>query len=280
MGRVNGAVNQTYRPNLLLLLAFVQKWASPKGRMKGSSTRVNDLWPVVVRASQLRTASSWQWWWQWVKGSSTRVNDLWLVVVRASPGQLFHGNDGDNGWKAALPESMTCDWLLLELANSGQRLHSNDGYNGFAFCIQVKQHVLPVSGIIMCMCPANERWRYIVMPIGLAHTCTQNDPCVSKQPPDDDMGGLEHSCLCGIGEKKQQGKSEGFESCDRPIVRKRPIWVKIGYVLSRVTLKFDGWPWKTIGHLFFAVSSFVQHFIAIGEFKLELQSGNAHFESN
>ena len=78
----------------------------------------------------------------------------------------------------------------------------------------------------------------------------------------------------------QQGKSEGFESCDRPIDRKRPIWVKIGDVLSRVTLKFDGWPWKTIGHLLFAVSSFVQHFIAIGEFKLELQSGNAQFESN
>ena len=52
------------------------------------------------------------------------------------------------------------------------------------------------------------------------------------------------------------------------------------YVSSRVTLKFDGWPWKTIGHLFFAVSSFVQHSIAIGEFKLELQSGNAQFESN
>ena len=78
----------------------------------------------------------------------------------------------------------------------------------------------------------------------------------------------------------EQGKSEGFESCDRPIVRKRPIWVKIGDVLYRVNLKFDGWPWKTIGHLSFAVSSFVQHFIAIGEFKLELQSGNAQFGSN
>ena len=78
----------------------------------------------------------------------------------------------------------------------------------------------------------------------------------------------------------QQGKSEGFESCDLPIVRKRPIWVKIGDVLYRVTLKFDGWPWKTIGHLSFAVSSFVQHFIAIGEFKLELQSRNAQFGSN
>ena len=78
----------------------------------------------------------------------------------------------------------------------------------------------------------------------------------------------------------KQGKSEGFESCDRPIVRKRPIWVKIGDVLSRVTLKFDGWPWKTIGHLSFAVSSFVQHFIAIGELKLELLSRNAQFGSN
>ena len=86
--------------------------------------------------------------------------------------------------------------------------------------------------------------------------------------------------LSNLTDDLQQGKSEGFESCDRPIVRKRPIWVKIGDVLSRVTLKFDGWPWKTIGHLFFAVSSFVQHFIAIGEFKLELQSGNAQFVSN
>ena len=78
----------------------------------------------------------------------------------------------------------------------------------------------------------------------------------------------------------KRGKSDWFESCDWPIVRKRPIWVKIGDVLYRVTLKFDGWPWKTIGHLSFAVSSFVQHFIAIGAFKLELQSGNAQFGSN
>ena len=33
----------------------------------------------------------------------------------------------------------------------------------------------------------------------------------------------------------QQGKSEGFESCDPPMVRKCPIWVKIGDVLSSVT---------------------------------------------
>ena len=64
------------------------------------------------------------------------------------------------------------------------------------------------------------------------------------------------------------------------IVRKRPIWVKFDNFWSRVTLKFDGWPWKTIGHLFYATSSFVHHFVAIGEFKLELQSGNAQSRSN
>ena len=46
--------------------------------------------------------------------------------------------------------------------------------------------------------------------------------------------------LVKIAPKLEQGKSEGFEICDRPIVRKRPIWVKIGDVLYRVTLKFDG----------------------------------------
>ena len=66
-------------------------------------------------------------------------------------------------------------------------------------------------------------------------------------------------------------------------VRKRPIWVKFKDCLSCVTSKFDGWPSKTIGHLFYATSSFVHHFdhfVAIGEFKLQLQSGNARFGSN
>ena len=132
-------------------------------------------------------------------------------------------------------------------------------------------------------------------------------------------------------EHSQQGKSEGFDSCDRPSYHKldsnrqifrpcdREIWwmtsknnralllyyvklcasfqihwwiqtgftvqersirVEIGDMLSRVTLKFDAWPWKTIWHLFYATSSFVQHFIPIGEFKLELRSGNAQSGSN
>ena len=62
-------------------------------------------------------------------------------------------------------------------------------------------------------------------------------------------------------------------------VRKRSIWVKICNFLSPVTLKFDGWPWKTIGHLFYVASSFVHHFTAISEFKLDVQSKNAQFWS-
>ena len=53
-------------------------------------------------------------------------------------------------------------------------------------------------------------------------------------------------------------------------VRKRSIQVKISNFLSSVTLKFDGWLWKTIWHFSYAASNFVHHFIAIGQFKLEL----------
>ena len=62
-------------------------------------------------------------------------------------------------------------------------------------------------------------------------------------------------------------------------VRKSSIWVRISDFLSCVTLKFDGWPWKTIGHLFYTTSSFVHHFIPIGEFKFQLQFGNTQFGS-
>ena len=60
-------------------------------------------------------------------------------------------------------------------------------------------------------------------------------------------------------------------------VRKFLIWVKID---DFVTLKFDGWPWKTIGHLFYSTPSFMHHFRAIGVLKLELESRNAQFGSN
>ena len=62
-------------------------------------------------------------------------------------------------------------------------------------------------------------------------------------------------------------------------VRKRSIRVKLVIFLSRMTLKFNGWPWKTIGHLFYTRLSSVHYFKAMGEFKLEFQSGNAQFVS-
>ena len=46
---------------------------------------------------------------------------------------------------------------------------------------------------------------------------------------------------------------------------------------ARVTMKFDGWPKKTIGHFFCSTWIFVHHYKSIGEFKLELQSRNAQF---
>ena len=63
------------------------------------------------------------------------------------------------------------------------------------------------------------------------------------------------------------------------IVHKRSIRVEIGDILSRVTLKFDRWPWTTIGHLLYTTPSFVHHNKPIGKVKPELQSGNAQVRS-
>ena len=62
-------------------------------------------------------------------------------------------------------------------------------------------------------------------------------------------------------------------------LRKPSIRVEISNFLSLMTLKFDGWPWKTIGHLFYITSSFVHHFKSICELKQKLQSRNAQFGS-
>ena len=50
-------------------------------------------------------------------------------------------------------------------------------------------------------------------------------------------------------------------------------------VWAGVTLKIVRWPRKTMGHPFYAPSSFVHYFVAICEFKLELLSRNAQFGS-
>ena len=63
------------------------------------------------------------------------------------------------------------------------------------------------------------------------------------------------------------------------IVRKRPIEGQNWCFLSRVNLKFHKWPWKTIGHLVYAIFSFVHHFIAISEIKLNFECGYAKIVS-
>ena len=94
---------------------------------------------------------------------------------------------------------------------------------------------------------------------------------------DDDLGkqkgtsSILHQALCII--------SNHWWIPTRVTVRKRSIQVEIRYILSCVTLKFDRWPWKIKGHLFYTTSSFVHHFKSIGEFKLELQSGNTQLGS-
>ena len=74
-----------------------------------------------------------------------------------------------------------------------------------------------------------------------------------------------------IGEFKLELQSRNTQSRSKLLI----------LFLSRVTLKFDGWPWKTIGHLLILYYiMLLHHFKAMGEFKLEIQSGNAQFESN
>ena len=52
------------------------------------------------------------------------------------------------------------------------------------------------------------------------------------------------------------------------------------WLFFRVTLKFDVWPWETLGQLLYATARFLHHFKTIGEFKLELQSASAHLGQN
>ena len=54
---------------------------------------------------------------------------------------------------------------------------------------------------------------------------------------------------------------------------------KNGIFMSHLTLKFDGWPWKTIRHPFCATLRLVPHFVGMSQFKLELQVGSTQFDS-
>ena len=62
-------------------------------------------------------------------------------------------------------------------------------------------------------------------------------------------------------------------------VRKLSIQVKICDFFSCVTLQFDGWPWKSTGHLLYTALSVVHHFKAIGKFNFTLKSRKPPFGS-
>ena len=66
-----------------------------------------------------------------------------------------------------------------------------------------------------------------------------------------------------------QGESGGFDN-----------WAIQIYFSCPGNLKFDWWPRKATGNLFHAPRSFVCHFIAIHEFKLQLLSGSIKLETH
>ena len=68
----------------------------------------------------------------------------------------------------------------------------------------------------------------------------------------------------GVTDRQTDGRTDGQTDGQTDWTIHRAAWSQL----------------KTIGHLFYATSTFVHHFVAIGEFKLELQSGNAQSGSN
>ena len=52
---------------------------------------------------------------------------------------------------------------------------------------------------------------------------------------------------------------------------------KSAIFLSRVTAKFDGWPWRQTGLLFYTTSNFVHCFKATSELKLEVHHETLNF---
>ena len=96
---------------------------------------------------------------------------------------------------------------------------------------------------------------------------------------------LSHSDISGESDEKLATVCDGNNKANlRDLIAATGLvisnWIQIVNFSAHVTVKFDGWPCKTIGHLFYATSSFLHHFVPIGEFKLEVQSGNAQSGSN
>ena len=76
------------------------------------------------------------------------------------------------------------------------------------------------------------------------------------------IGWWEHSQK-GVTDRRTDGQTDGRTDRRTDWTIHRAAWSQL----------------KTIGHLVYATLSFLHHFIAIGKFKQELQSGNAYFGS-
>ena len=82
--------------------------------------------------------------------------------------------------------------------------------------------------------------------------------------------GFDHGLLCRM---KNMALGPQLRQKPRPSASVFVYWVPRAMFFT-----WHGRPWSNPTS--YATSSFVHHFVAIGEFKLELQSGNAQFGSN
>ena len=144
--------------------------------------------------------------------------------------------------------------------------------------VSIRKTVLPGMAIPMLKIrrPTGRLIFNMEMAIGKIETGPRSPGIFKLQ--DKCIGYMNSHCISKLTIKTnmQQAKSDLITATSLVISN----WIQIVNFSTRVTVKFDGWPKKKIGHLFYATSSFVQHSLAIGEFKLELQSGKAKSGSN
>ena len=86
--------------------------------------------------------------------------------------------------------------------------------------------------------------------------------------------------------QNKQGKSEGFDSCDR-LSNLTQIGFESLIFSACVTLKFDGWSRKTIGHLFyvklcvsFQIHRWIQTGVTVRKHSIMVKIGNFFFPCN
>ena len=118
-------------------------------------------------------------WCQAITWISDEPSSLTTYVITSSqlvPGDPKHlqcmvyvGLNGGKLLKSCHPWLNSTNWFIIKQKQS-QKMHGKSSYN---FMVMV---TVPHTGIILCMCSANER-RYIVTSSPISWVHTQNDPC-------------------------------------------------------------------------------------------------------